>query len=284
VVAYEVLLREIFMESGMHRSLIRRSFVAVALGLVLLVPSSSWAAMITWGPATTISGNSDVVTTGALLYAYNMGDTTVAATTVNGVTFAPFAIPNTFPSPQSVVVGDVGLAESPYYLFGYSLFGSGSTPYANLSTAYKTLLDSAAFADAPATITVSLGGLTVGQDYTVQWWTSDASLRYGSLTTASGVSSVTLDPNTTDTDGGLGQYAVGTFTASSTAETFTLTGSPGSSLADYPMISGLQVRTYAPGPTPVPEIDPAGMGSVLALVTGALGLLERRRLKAKLTA
>jgi hypothetical protein len=30
----------------------------------------------------------------------------------------------------------------------------------------------------------------------------------------------------------------------------------------------------------VPEIDPAGMGSVLALVTGALGLLERRRLKA----
>jgi formylglycine-generating enzyme required for sulfatase activity len=31
---------------------------------------------------------------------------------------------------------------------------------------------------------------------------------------------------------------------------------------------------------PVPEIDPAGMGSVLALVTGALGLLERRRLKA----
>ena len=31
---------------------------------------------------------------------------------------------------------------------------------------------------------------------------------------------------------------------------------------------------------PVPEIDPAGIGSVLALVTGALGLLERRRLKA----
>ena len=29
----------------------------------------------------------------------------------------------------------------------------------------------------------------------------------------------------------------------------------------------------------VPEIDPAGIGSVLTLVTGALGLLERRRLK-----
>jgi len=34
----------------------------------------------------------------------------------------------------------------------------------------------------------------------------------------------------------------------------------------------------------VPEIDPAGMGSVLALVTGALGLIERRRLKAKAAA
>jgi hypothetical protein len=32
----------------------------------------------------------------------------------------------------------------------------------------------------------------------------------------------------------------------------------------------------------VPEIDPNSMGSVLALVTGALGLFERRRLKAKM--
>jgi hypothetical protein len=28
---------------------------------------------------------------------------------------------------------------------------------------------------------------------------------------------------------------------------------------------------------PIPEIDPAGMGSVVALITGALGLLEQRR-------
>ena len=33
--------------------------------------------------------------------------------------------------------------------------------------------------------------------------------------------------------------------------------------------------------TAVPEIDPAGFGSVAALLTGALGLIERRRLKAK---
>lgn len=33
------------------------------------------------------------------------------------------------------------------------------------------------------------------------------------------------------------------------------------------------------GNNDVPEIDPSGMASVIALVTGALGLLERRRLK-----
>jgi len=35
----------------------------------------------------------------------------------------------------------------------------------------------------------------------------------------------------------------------------------------------------AVSPAPVPEIDPAGMGSVLALVTGVLGLMERRRVR-----
>jgi hypothetical protein len=39
------------------------------------------------------------------------------------------------------------------------------------------------------------------------------------------------------------------------------------------------LMTLAISVAPVPEIDPAGMGSVLALVTGTLGLLERRRLK-----
>jgi len=40
--------------------------------------------------------------------------------------------------------------------------------------------------------------------------------------------------------------------------------------------------TYIGSATPgaVPEIDPAGLGTVLALLTGTLGLLERRRLEA----
>jgi formylglycine-generating enzyme required for sulfatase activity len=43
---------------------------------------------------------------------------------------------------------------------------------------------------------------------------------------------------------------------------------------------GFRLASPASNPSGVPEIDPAGLGSVLALVTGALGLLERRRVKA----
>jgi formylglycine-generating enzyme required for sulfatase activity len=44
---------------------------------------------------------------------------------------------------------------------------------------------------------------------------------------------------------------------------------------------GFRLASPSSGPSGVPEIDPAGMGSVLALVTGAMGLAERRRRKAK---
>ena len=58
--------------------------------------------------------------------------------------------------------------------------------------------------------------------------------------------------------------------------------------ADMWLSSGANSTIYSPSSggvwtlgtvAPVPEIDPAGIGSVLALVAGALGLVERRRLK-----
>ena len=42
----------------------------------------------------------------------------------------------------------------------------------------------------------------------------------------------------------------------------------------------MQIQVAVPEPSSVPEIDPNSLGSVLALVLGSLGLLERRRLKA----
>jgi hypothetical protein len=42
----------------------------------------------------------------------------------------------------------------------------------------------------------------------------------------------------------------------------------------------MEMQVAVPEPSAVPEIDPNSLGSVLALVLGSLGLLERRRLKA----
>ncbi len=55
----------------------------------------------------------------------------------------------------------------------------------------------------------------------------------------------------------------------------TQAGPPPSSFVAFAMSFGTTQSA------PVPEIDPSGVGSVLALVSGALGLLERRRLIAK---
>jgi hypothetical protein len=45
-------------------------------------------------------------------------------------------------------------------------------------------------------------------------------------------------------------------------------------------VNGWQIGSAQAAPSSVPEIDPNSLGSVLALVLGSLGLLERRRLKA----
>ena len=45
-------------------------------------------------------------------------------------------------------------------------------------------------------------------------------------------------------------------------------------------VNGWRIGSAQAAPSAVPEIDPNSLGSVLALVLGSLGLLERRRLKA----
>ena len=63
---------------------------------------------------------------------------------------------------------------------------------------------------------------------------------------------------------------------------FSLSSSTGSSgdPSDEGVSIGFRLASPVSGPSAVPEIDPNSIGSVLALVLGSLGLLERRRLKA----
>lgn len=248
-------------------SLLRQRSCIVLFAASLAVSVTSHAAPITWGSAQTVSGDSDVSTNGTLVYAYTFGGTSAPpSATVNGVTFSPFRIPGGVVT--STTVGSVSLAESPGNLFASNSFGSSSAPYSALSTDYKAILGSGAYADIPASITVTLGGLTSGQSYMVQWWTNNASnatiLGAGfTNTTALATNSVTLDANTTNTVGGLGQFATGTFTAAGTVQTFLLSETGG---GFNPLINALQVRAV---PEPV--------NSALAIVASAASWMAWRR-------
>jgi hypothetical protein len=256
----------------MFRSCLAGSRVILVASLALAVSSAAKAAPppIVWGSAQTVSGDSDVSTIGALVYAFTFGGTAAPpSATVNGVTFSPFRIPGGIVT--STTVGSVSLSESPGNLFGSNALGSSSAPFSALSTDYKAILGSGAYADLPASITVTLGGLTSGQDYLVQWWTNNASNAaiFGAgftNTTATAINSVTLDANTTNTVGGLGQFAIGTFTASGTTQAFLLS-EPG---GDFnPLINALQVRA-------VPEPSLTLLGCAVA-AAGGLALRRRSR-------
>jgi hypothetical protein len=258
-------------------------FLPIALGLAvsglgLLAPAGAQAApapylpVTSWGSATTVSGDLNVLTTGSLIYGYNFGSTSVTDQTVNGVTFSAFG---TADYVNSKTVGSVTVAESPGVLEGLSSLGSASAPFSGLGTSYQSLLSTGITANNPATMTVVLGGLTTGTDYTLQVWISDASGSRNYSTRVSGGSSgnitVDLDPNVTNTAGGLGQYVIGTFTASATAHRFTLDSL--GVVETGPLINALQLRTYAPAAVPLP----ATLGLLLAALPVLAGLSRARR-------
>lgn len=73
---------------------------------------------------------------------------------------------------------------------------------------------------------------------------------------------------TTSASFGFGGDAGTSYANSSYVTNFVLTGG---------FNTGAGSITIEAASAPVPEIDPAGIGSVFALVAGAIGLLERRR-------
>ena len=195
-------------------------------------------APITWGPAQNISGDSDIITTGSLAYAYSFGS---SGTSINGVAFSPFITDGVLPT-TSITSGNVTLSEMPGQLEGRPT-GSVSvlSPFMVLSSDYQTLLGSAVVATQQDTMILQLGGLTVGKTYSFQWWSND-SWDWGDLgpTITNATNSVTLDANLSNEEGGTGQFAVGQFTATGTSQSIAFNGESPSS---FPTINGFQLRT-----------------------------------------
>lgn len=240
---------------------------ALCVLLVIGATGSSPAASVSWGASAFIAADTDVVTDGHLVYAYTFGDTGVPAATVNGVSFSPFAA--AMSSSGIIAVGDVSLdlnyPENSYKSTNTQT-GSNSTPFASLSSAYKNLLQSAVGTEGlGGELILTLGGLNIGQTYTVQIWSSDS----GGFTNLDGVTyinsgaSVELDNTSGDTLGGVGKWVLGTFIADASTQAFGfLTPYP-----DTPVLNALQLRTAIPEPSTWALLLLGGIG---------LGLRSRR--------
>lgn len=164
---------------------------------------------ITWGQAFTDAGDGDVFTNGALLYAYDWANNN---TTVNGAAFTG--------TTGTSGGANVSLSGIGSYYGGYT---SGTAPFSNLSSAYRSILTGGEYGGA-VTATVTMNNLTAGRVYAVQVWVGDprGGGTIGRVETVGGVNTVGLAYNVPAATGGVGQYCIGAFTAGSASQTFTL--------------------------------------------------------------
>ncbi|MDR2981171.1 MAG: PEP-CTERM sorting domain-containing protein [Puniceicoccales bacterium] len=247
---------------------------------IILSAAQLGAATISWQTAQTISGDTDVATTGSKVYAYNFtADTTTA--TVNGVLFDAGTgkineghFSDTIGNITFVAQGNPTLSTAYVISSNSSAFaGTSGSPFNTLSTSYQSILKSALGNDGGSasskSMLVTLDGLTANQEYMIQFWVNDSrgtpslSSRVEYVSDTLGTSgSQQLKFNTAGAEGGLGQYIIGTFTADNTSQSFYLNSS------NTTQMNALQLRA-------IPEPSTyAWMGGI-----GLLGFLALRRRK-----
>ncbi len=233
------------MKPTMKKCLLSKCLLPVTAVIGLACLTSSHAATVIWGAAQGITGDSDVATNGTFDRAYIFGD---ISWTVNGVPFDPFT---------GNVAGDTMSFPNQDGAFGD---GGPGTQYGDLSTAYRNLLYYGAWASPSTTESFTLNNLTIGYSYQVQIFANDSRTAGFGRSMALTGSSTVLDYNTTEAVGGVGQFAIGTFTANSTSQVLGF-----SSPTDTPQLNGLSLRvTAVPEPSTWAMLS-LGLMSILAL-------------------
>jgi len=207
--------------------MIKKLLYLISFALVVSLANSVSAAMITWGDAFDVVGPEDVIATGMLHEAVN-GSSVVGEVVVNGVTFT---------NSDDLLGNSVG-----------AIFLAGNTTG---DDDYDEILSTLDYGGGTSTtISVGSGTLTSGAAYLVQLWFTDlrAAQMNRVMTFGDGLGN-TVDVHASGA--GLGQYAVGTFTADAGSQTLSLiTNAFGNA-----HITAYQVRTteplpYASGPDP----------------------------------
>ncbi|MCF7676221.1 MAG: hypothetical protein K9N23_05155 [Akkermansiaceae bacterium] len=188
---------------------ISKSVIVGLAAAALALPSR--AAPVTWGPVQSITGPSNIISTGVTsLAGANFGITTGTTTVVNnGSVDIEFKSLN---SGQNVTLSN-GLNVAAAGTWGnWGLNGAIS----NVGGTFETVLDyNLGDEDAPLESTITLSGLSIGTQYQIQFFAAATASR---LETISG--SGTLDTDT----GSNGQFVTGTFTADATSQVLTVTG------------------------------------------------------------
>jgi hypothetical protein len=221
---------------SLHRLLLAASLTLIASGI-------SHAQFITWLGANNITGDSDVFTTGSYVDAFQAATggyngKTTSAQTVNGVSFN---VDNSYTYTDGV-----------FTLSGGGDGTDGNYPYVG-SAAYQAVLADCVYSGGAVTVTMS--GLTLGQEYEIEVWNStpyDDTILQGSTPTDTQYLNI-------------GQYTLGTFIAGAT-NSFTFNNGPSHSTVGT--IDALEIR----------EIPEPSTYALLALGALTLGLAARRRL------
>lgn len=250
----------------------------------LALSSSAQAATITWGGANTITGDAgsgiavknyqpnwnvtqstttgtaDISSTGTSVFAMNF---TGADSWINRVTFF-----ESTPQQTLFLSGDDGGAftqNGVTLTLGAGWSGNtridGNSPQGNsygavVGYTWDTLSYMRWINGTSGTMTFS--GLTVGQEYAIQYWVQDSRTGVGDINSRN----LTLDTQTVldyNNGSGVGQWAIGTFTADNESQTINIAAN--SSV----QVNMLQLRA-------IPEPGSALLGGL-----GLLALLRRRR-------
>ena len=176
----------------------------MALALAMTAGSgSARAADVTWDAPQSITGTADVSVLGAYFGSWAPYDSNALQYPVNGVTFQ---------------TDDLGITTSGF-TSGGAHFGSHTTTDAD----YNYLLQYGIYSNGTtASITLNGNGaapLTVGHQYLIQMWVSDARAEVNGRTETFGGSG-TLSFKTASS--GMGQYVIGRFTADAATQSITI--------------------------------------------------------------
>jgi hypothetical protein len=224
------------------------AFLCVTAIAVLVMGGTAQAAMVTWDLAQTITGASDIQSTGVTdLAGANFGRITGTTTIVNnGSVDIEF---KSLRSGQNVTLSN-GVNVAAADTWGNWGFNGAIS---SVGGTFETVLDwNLGDEDAPLSSTLTLSNLGIGTQYQIQFFAAATASR---LETISGSGNLN-----TRIGGKEGQFVVGTFTADATSQLLTVSGP-----VEFVVANALTIGV-------IPE--PATLG-LLAL--GGLAVIRRRK-------